>query len=82
MITGLPVQSVDEAKKCAAALLQQGFGKVILMLGSRGVLLASAASSELIAPFTVTPVDTTGAGDAFIGSFRCSSAQAYPKKKP
>jgi ribokinase len=81
VITGLPVQSVDEAKKCAAALLQQGFGKVILTLGSRGALLASAASSELIAPFTVTPVDTTGAGDAFIGSFAVFLGAGLPEQE-
>ncbi len=81
VITGLPVQSVDEAKRCAAALLQQGFGKVILTLGSRGALLASATSSELIAPFTVTPVDTTGAGDAFIGSFAVFLGAGLPEKE-
>lgn len=81
VITGLPVQSVDEAKKCAAALLQQGFGKVILTLGSRGALLASAAACELIAPFAVTPVDTTGAGDAFIGSFAVFLGAGLPEKE-
>jgi ribokinase len=40
VITGIAVQSVDEAKKCGAALLQQGFRQVILTLGSRGALLA------------------------------------------
>jgi ribokinase len=69
VITGLAVHSIEDAKKCAGALLQQGFRKVILTLGSRGALLASPEGSELIAPFTVMPTDTTGAGDAFIGSF-------------
>lgn len=81
VITGLPVHSVDEARKCAAALLQQGFRKVILTLGSRGALLAAPEGSELIAPFTVTPVDTTGAGDAFIGSFAVFLAAGLPEKE-
>ena len=81
VITGLPVHSVDEAKKCAGALLQQGFRKVILTLGSRGALLASPEGSEVIAPFTVTPVDTTGAGDAFIGSFAVFLAAGLPEKE-
>jgi ribokinase len=68
-ITGIPVHSVEEAKKCAAALLEKGFNNVILTLGSRGSLLAGSGSAELFPPFAVTPVDTTGAGDAFIGSF-------------
>jgi len=66
---------------CAGALLQQGFRKVILTLGSRGALLASPESSEVIAPFTVTPVDTTGAGDAFIGSFAVFLAAGLSEKE-
>src|SRR5215469_3299412 len=81
VITGLPVHSVDEAKKCADALLQQGFRKVNLTLGSRGALLASPEGGEVIAPFTVTPVDTTGAGDAFIGSFAVFLAAGLPEKE-
>ena len=67
-ITGVAVHSIEEAKKCASGLLQKGFGNVILTLGNRGSLLAKKESSQLFAPFEVKPVDTTGAGDAFIGS--------------
>ena len=81
VITGLPVHSVDEAKKCAGFLLQQGFRKVILTLGSRGALLASATGSEVVEPFAVTPVDTTGAGDAFIGSFAVFLAAGFAEKE-
>jgi ribokinase len=80
-IAGLPVHSTDEAKKCAAALLQKGFRKVILTLGARGSLLVTAGGAELIAPFTITPKDTTGAGDAFIGSFSVFLAEGVPEKE-
>jgi ribokinase len=80
-ITGLPVHSTEEAKKCATALLQKGFQKVVITLGDRGSLIATAASAELIAPFPVTPVDTTGAGDAFIGSFSVFLAEGLPEKE-
>jgi ribokinase len=78
-IAGLPVRSIDDAKKCAAALLQKGFSKVILTLGARGSLLASAEGDALIAPFEVTAKDTTGAGDAFIGSFSVFLAEGLPE---
>ena len=81
VITGLPVHSIDEAKKCAGALLQQGFRKVILTLGSRGALLATPEGSEVIPPFSVNPVDTTGAGDAFIGSFAMFLGAGLPEKE-
>jgi len=80
LITGLPVHSIDDAKKCAAALLQRGFRRVILTLGARGSLLATAEASELLPPFPVTPTDTTGAGDAFIGSFAVFLAEGLPEK--
>lgn len=80
LITSLPVHSVDEAKKCAAALLQLGFRRVILTLGARGSLLATPETSELLPPFPVTPTDTTGAGDAFIGSFAVFLAEGLPEK--
>lgn len=80
VITGLPVHSLEEAKTCAAALVRQGFPRVILTLGGRGSLLASADGAELIPPFQVTPKDTTGAGDAFIGSFSVFLAEGLPEK--
>jgi ribokinase len=79
VITGLPVHSIDEAKQCAAALLEQGFRRVILTLGGRGSLLAGPHGMELMPPFSVTPTDTTGAGDAFIGSFSVFLASGLPE---
>jgi ribokinase len=79
VIAGIPVHSIEEAKKCAASLLQTGFRRVILTLGARGSLLASAEGAELVPPFQVTPKDTTGAGDAFIGSFSVFLAEGLPE---
>ena len=69
LLTGLPVATQDEIAAAAASLLANGVGAVIVTLGARGALLATAAGAKLIAPVRVTPVDTTGAGDAFVGSF-------------
>jgi ribokinase len=81
MIAGKPVHSIEEAKSCAAAFLQKGFRKVILTLGARGALIAGEGSAELIPPFAVTPKDTSGAGDAFIGSFSVYLAEGLPEKE-
>jgi ribokinase len=67
-ITGAPVHSIEEATSCANFLIHQGFSRVLLTLGSRGCLLATSAGTQLIPAFPVNAVDTTGAGDAFIGS--------------
>jgi ribokinase len=80
VIAGKPVHSLEEAKECAKALLQKGFRKVILTLGARGSLIVSAESAELIPPFQVVAKDTTGAGDAFIGSFSTFLAEGLAEK--
>jgi len=81
VIAGLPVHSAEEAKKCAKALLGKGFRKVVLTLGARGAFVATPEDSELVPPFPVTPKDTTGAGDAFIGSFAVFLAEGFAEKE-
>jgi ribokinase len=78
-ITGQSVKSIDEAKQCAAALRAKGFNKVVLTLGSRGSLLVGPSGAEHFNAFEVSPVDTTGAGDAFIGSFATFLAEGLPE---
>lgn len=69
ILTGMPVGSEDEIAEAARGLIDAGVGTVIVTMGSRGALLRSATQTQIIAPVRVTPVDTTGAGDAFVGSF-------------
>ena len=68
MITGLPAGTLAEAQACASSLLAQGFRRVLITLGARGSLVADASGITAVAPFPVEAVDTSGAGDAFIGS--------------
>jgi ribokinase len=68
-ITGIPVHTLEDARKCADYLLGQGLSRVVITLGERGSLLATSNGMELIPAFKVDPIDSTGAGDAFIGSF-------------
>jgi ribokinase len=80
-ITALPVKNVDDAKKCAVKLLAGGMQRVIITLGSQGSLLASRDESEQVAPFAVKSVDSTGAGDAFIGSFATFLGEGVAEKE-
>ena len=68
-LAGVPVRSPEDARRAAAALLASGVHRVIITLGERGALLAGSGGTELIPAFPVAARDTTGAGDAFIGSF-------------
>ena len=69
ILTDMPVESDDEVSAAAQNLVSQGVETVIVTLGARGSLLATPDGSQRIAPVKVQAVDTTGAGDAFIGSF-------------
>ena len=80
-ITGMPVRNVDEAKKCAEKLLSGGVKRIIITLGANGSLLASREGMEHIAAFSVKSVDSTGAGDAFIGSFAVFLGEGLPERE-
>jgi ribokinase len=62
----------------ARSLLDKGFGTVIVTLGSRGALLTTPTDARRIEPVSVKAVDTTGAGDAFVGSFARFFAEGVP----
>jgi ribokinase len=79
-ISGMNVRSVDEAKACAVALLARGLKRVIITLGEKGALLATANGVELVPGFKVATKDTTGAGDAFTGSFAVFLAEGLPER--
>jgi len=80
-ITGSPVKNVDDARKCAEKLVEGGIRRVIITLGANGSLLASREGTEHVAPFTVKSVDSTGAGDAFIGSFAVFLGEGVPEQE-
>jgi len=80
-ITGLPVKTIDDAKKCAERLIGGGIKRVIITLGANGSLLASRSEIQHVAPFAVKSIDSTGAGDAFIGSFAVFLGEGLPEKE-
>jgi ribokinase len=80
-ITGLPVKSVDEAERCAHKLAEGGIRRVIITLGANGLLLATRDETVHVPPFSVHSVDSTGAGDAFIGSFAVFLGEGVPEKE-
>jgi ribokinase len=69
ILSGMPVETLDEITAAARSLIAKGIETVVVTMGSRGALLVTGSTVTPIAPVAVTPVDTTGAGDAFIGSF-------------
>jgi ribokinase len=78
-ITGNPVRTVDDAKRCAEKFLDCGVRRVIVTLGANGALLAGKEAMEHVPAFKVKTVDSTGAGDAFIGSFATFLGEGLPE---
>lgn len=77
LLTGLAVETVEEAELAADSLIARGARNVVLTLGARGSLLRTAGGqSTLIPSFSAGPVvETTGAGDAFCGAFAAALAE-------
>lgn len=69
LLTGMPVDSLDDVRSAAHVLLDAGIKNVIVTLGARGALWVRGNEETLIEGAAVDAKDTTGAGDAFIGCF-------------
>ena len=66
-LTGIKVTDLESAKEAASKFREKGVKWVIITLGSKGAALISEDDMEIIAAYKVDAVDTTAAGDSFIG---------------
>ena len=69
LLTGLPVTDISSAEKAARQLLERGAQNVIVTMGGKGALVVSGTQVTHVDTYKVNVVDTTAAGDAFIGGF-------------
>lgn len=67
-MSGADVSSIDDAHSCATGLHKRVKGQVIITLGEKGAVLSQEhGTRHFPAVFCPDVVDTTGAGDSFIG---------------
>jgi ribokinase len=77
-LTGMKVETVDEARAAASRLMERGAGAAVITLGEKGALLHTKTISELVPAYRVgAVVETTGAGDAFNGGFAVGLARGF-----
>lgn len=68
ILTGLKIDSVASAEIAAHELLSRGVKTVLITLGENGCLIVNREGAIHIPADKVKVVDTTGAGDAFVGA--------------
>jgi ribokinase len=61
--------------------LERGVKNVCITLGSQGAYFANGQEEHYLPAFPITPVDTTAAGDSFIGGFSFGLIQGWPLEK-
>ena len=76
VLTGIAVTAPDRASQAAQHLLARGVRRVIVTLGTKGVLYCDGKSALHFPAFPVDALDTTGAGDAFNGALAVGLAAA------
>lgn len=81
LLTGGPVSSDEQALAQAQLLRSRGAGAVVLTLGERGSLVVDDEGATHLASTPVQAIDTTGAGDAFVGSLAHFLAGGLPLRE-
>lgn len=75
LLTGSPASTPPQL---AASLLQQsGIRHVIITLGEGGVLIVEGGQTVHLPAYQVPVIDTTAAGDAFVGAFAVALMENY-----
>jgi len=75
LIGGSSVEDAASARAAGAHFLSRGISRVIVTLGSKGCVYVSHDEEWVIPSFPVKAVDTTAAGDTFIGAYAAAAMQ-------
>lgn len=68
LLTGIEITDEDSMIKTAEYFKNKGVDNLLITLGSKGVFYSTPNDHGLVPAFKVKPVDTTAAGDTFIGA--------------
>lgn len=76
VVSGLKVEDTASADAAAASIIGRGTSNVIITLGEQGCFYGNAQGERFTVPaFRVSPVDTTAAGDTFIGAYAAACTE-------
>ncbi len=78
LLADCPVVDMEGVKTAVSTLQQSGAANIIVTMGSRGAYLHGDGASKMMPAFTVNPVDTTAAGDAFVAGVAVAMGEKRP----
>lgn len=68
LLTGIEVKDLESAKKASEVFFEKEVKYVIITMGEKGAAVISKNKLVLIPAYKVKAIDTTAAGDSFIGA--------------
>ncbi len=74
-LTGIEVESIEDADRACEKLHGMGIENVVITLGKRGAYYSGVNGKLLVDSIPAKAVDTTGAGDSFNGAMCVSIAE-------
>ena len=67
VLTGITIEILEDANKAGQVFLEKGVKFVVITLGDKGAAVIGKDFCKLVPSYKVNAIDTTAAGDSFIG---------------